>query len=139
MPTFEIAWTRRTSHQWRKHADDWVVEATLTERAIVGDKPALKVVCRLAVIAEDKLDDIAERDAFWHQARARLGRLQRLDGRDIDDIEMQLAKRVPRPAPATSEPSAPATVRPSAHPIRGPCADRRCGDGDELDKMSFSR
>jgi hypothetical protein len=49
MPSFDIAWTRRTGHQWRKNADGWVVEATLVERVLLDDRPALRIVCRLAV------------------------------------------------------------------------------------------
>jgi hypothetical protein len=103
MPSFEIAWTRRTGHQWRKNADGWIIEAVLTERAIVGDRPAIKVVCRLAVIAEDRLDDVGARDAFWHAVRARLGRLHRLSPRDRDLVEAELQKRVPKPAPVPRE------------------------------------
>ena len=52
MPTFDIAWTRRASHQWKKSADDdWAIEAVLAERVIVGDKTAIKVVCRIAASA----------------------------------------------------------------------------------------
>jgi hypothetical protein len=97
MSTFEIAWTRRTGHQWRKHPDGWVVEATLVERVVLAGAPVLKVVCRLAMIVEGKLDDIGACDAFWHDARARLGRLHRLTGRDRDEIEREIAKRVPKP------------------------------------------
>jgi hypothetical protein len=99
MPSFDIAWTRRTGHQWRKHPDGWVIEANLVERVLLDDRPALRIVCRLVVIAEDKLDDVAARDQFWHDARARLGRLHRLNGRDRDEIEILLAMKVPKPAP----------------------------------------
>src|SRR5262245_56250732 len=54
--TFDIAWTRRVAHQWRTKADDWVIEATLTERVLLGGKPAIKVICRIAAIDEDKSD-----------------------------------------------------------------------------------
>jgi hypothetical protein len=53
MPTFAIEWSRLASHQWSKHKSgapndapaDWIIEATLVERAIVGHKPALWIVC----------------------------------------------------------------------------------------------
>jgi hypothetical protein len=67
---------------------------------VFDGRPALTIVCRLAVITEDRIDDVAERDRFWHDARARLGRLHRLSGRDRDDIERALANRVPKPGPA---------------------------------------
>jgi len=97
--TFDIAWTRRVAHQWRTKADDWVIEATLTERVLLGGKPAIKVICRIAAIDEDKIDEEAARDRFWHAARARLGKLYRLDGHARDGIERLLALKVPRPAP----------------------------------------
>ncbi|WP_431014757.1 hypothetical protein [Bradyrhizobium pachyrhizi] len=99
---FEIAWSRHPAHsRWRKHQDGMVIECALTERAIVGDQPAIKMVCRLASIPEDRVDDIGERDRFWHQVRARIGRLHRLTARDRDEIEQQLAWKVPRPLPAS--------------------------------------
>jgi hypothetical protein len=116
MPSFDVAWTRRAAHQWRKkNADEWVCEAVLVERVIVGDKPAIKVVCRLGTIGEDLLDDISAADNFWHGARRKLGRMQRLDRRDVDAIERLIAVKVARPRPTYP----PATAAPAANPVRG--------------------
>ncbi|WFU53018.1 hypothetical protein QA639_25435 [Bradyrhizobium pachyrhizi] len=103
MPNFEIAWSRRPARTWRsKNPGSFVVEAALTERVLLAGQPAHRLVCTLASIGEDKLDDIGERDAFWHAVRKRLGRLHRLTGRDRDEVEQQIAWRVPRPLPATA-------------------------------------
>jgi hypothetical protein len=117
MPSFDIAWNRRAAHQWRKHADAFVIEAVLTERALLDGRPAIKVVCRIATIDEDRVDDIGAADRFWHAARERLGRLHRLSGRDVDEIEALIALKVPRPF-AIANPAP--TMRPSANPITGP-------------------
>jgi hypothetical protein len=67
---------------------------------------------RLAGILEDEIDNPASRDTFWHDARRKLGKLRRLDQRDIWSIEIMLTKRIPRATPAQ-----PVTVRPSANPV----------------------
>jgi hypothetical protein len=110
MPNFAIDWTRG-----RKNDDRWVVQATLVERIVLDAAPRLKIVCNLARIDEARIGDTAARDQFWHDAGARLGRLYRLTIPDIVVIEHELAKRVPKPAPIYTQ-----TMRPSAHPVRGP-------------------
>jgi hypothetical protein len=115
MPGFDVVWNRRAAHQWRKHADAFVTEAVLTERALLDGRPAIKIVARIASIDEDRIDDVGAADRFWHAARRRLGKLHRLSGRDRDDIEALLAAKVPRPVLAHAP-----TMRPSAHPVRGP-------------------
>jgi hypothetical protein len=111
---FDVAWPRRYLER-RKHST-WLVEAVLLERKLVAGQPQLQLVCRLACIDEDKTDEIASCEKFWADARARLGRLYRLTDRDLDEIEALLAARIAKPAPANAAP----TVRPIAHPIRGP-------------------
>jgi hypothetical protein len=96
-----------------------LLEATLLERRLLDGKPQMQIICKLAAIDEEHANEngaIEAREKFWHDARARLGRLYRLTDRDLDEIEALLARRVPRPQPMPP----PATVRPSAHPIRGP-------------------
>ncbi|WP_234680324.1 hypothetical protein [Bradyrhizobium monzae] len=105
---FCIAWSRTSG----------TVTATLWEQTLIEGRPASRRMCRLAAIGQDWLDDIAEADRFWHHVRQRLGRLQRLSGRDRDGIEAALAQRVPKPAPAPP----PVTVHRSGHPVRGPFA-----------------
>jgi hypothetical protein len=100
MPTFDVIWNR-TRLQWTKRAEraPWVVEAILLERTLLAGKPQLRIVCRLARYVEYWVEDPAERDRFWHDARARLGRLHRLSPRDHHAIEALLVRRVPKPSP----------------------------------------
>jgi hypothetical protein len=102
MPGFDIAWNRRRL-AWRHHREraPWVQDAILLERMLLGDRPQLKIVCRIASISEDRLTDPAEHDRFWHVARARLGKFHRLSPRDCDEIESALANKVPKPVPTT--------------------------------------
>jgi|SRR6516165_2402316 hypothetical protein len=122
MPTYDIAWNRRKL-EWRKPQEaPWMVEAILLERTLIEGRPQMRIVCRVAAINEDRTDEISERDYFWHQARRRLGKLQRLHQRDIGAIESLLAKRIPKlPVPVSASP----TARPSAHPVCGPHAPLR--------------
>ncbi len=99
---FDICWDRRCSNGWHRSSPRWFVDAILTERVLLEGRPQLKIVGRLSMILEDRLADVAERDRFWHDARARLGRLRRLQRRDVDQIEALLAKKVPRPVPVQS-------------------------------------
>jgi len=87
----------------------------LCERTLIAGKPALRIIARLARILEDELDNPVSRDKFWCDARRKLGKLRRLNQRDIETIETLIAKKIPKPA-ATHEP----TMRPSAYPIGGP-------------------
>jgi hypothetical protein len=66
-------------------------------------KPTLRIVCRIARVVEDRIDETSERDRFWHVARHRLGRLRRLSPRDVWQIEGEIAKRVPKPQPVLKE------------------------------------
>ncbi|MGY8682470.1 hypothetical protein Q2941_32540 [Bradyrhizobium sp. UFLA05-153] len=117
MGTFDVVWNRRHL-EWRHRPENapWIVECILLERTLLDGKPQMRIIGRLAAIDEDRVGEAHAQEAFWSQARRKLGKLRRLQPRDIDDIEALLAKRVPRPAPATTAP----TVHPSAHPIRGP-------------------
>jgi hypothetical protein len=94
---FDLAWPRKRL-EWQRR-ETWMIEAVLLERVLLAGQPQLKIVCRIAAIDEDLIDDPAARDPFWHSARARLGRLSRLQPRDCDEIERLLAKRVPKPVP----------------------------------------
>jgi hypothetical protein len=106
MTKFEIAWPRKF-FQRRRNEGVWLLEATLLERKILDGKPRMQIVCRLATIDEEHVstDGAVEiREAFWHAAQARLGRLYRLTDRDLDEIETQLAARVPKPMPVQPQP-----------------------------------
>jgi hypothetical protein len=70
----------------------------LCERVLLEGKPTLRIVCRIARVFEDRIDETSERDRFWHAARHRLGRLRRLSARDVC-IEGEIAKRVLKPQP----------------------------------------
>jgi hypothetical protein len=100
MSSFSVGWNR-VRLEWRKHTDrvPWVQEAVLCERVLLEGKPTLRIVCRIARVFEDRIDDASERDRFWHAARHRLGRLRRLSSRDVWQIEGETAKRVPKPQP----------------------------------------
>jgi hypothetical protein len=105
---FDIAWPRKVL-QWRRRerGEVWMVEAVLLERRLCGDKPAMQMICKLASIDEEHASPegaIAVRDAFWHAASARLGRLYRLTDRDLDEIEAVIAERIgPKPLPEAVE------------------------------------
>jgi hypothetical protein len=70
MPGFEIAWNRRRLAR-REHGEraPLVQDAILLER-VLGDRPHLKIVFRVASVIEDRQNDPAERDRFWSSARA---------------------------------------------------------------------
>ena len=77
----------------------WLIEAILCERVLLEGKPQMKIVARLAAINEERVGEISERDYFWSQARRKLGKLRRLNDREIWQIESLLDKRVQKPAP----------------------------------------
>ena len=82
--SFDVCWNR-TRVEWRNHPEraPWCVEAVLTEKVFLGGQPQMKVICRIARIIEDHVDDPPEQERFWHAAaRARFGKLHRLDHRD---------------------------------------------------------
>jgi hypothetical protein len=101
MSSFSICWNR-VRLEWRKHSE-WAQEAVLCERVLLEGKPTLRIVCRIARVFEDRIDEASERDRFWHAARHRLGRLRRLSARDVSQIEGEIAKRVPKPQPVPQE------------------------------------
>jgi hypothetical protein len=113
MSSFSVCWNRRRL-AWRRHSEraPWQLEAILCERVLLEGRPQLRIVARLAGILEDEIDNPASRDTFWHDARRKLGKLRRLDQRDIWSIEIMLTKRIPRATPAQ-----PVTVRSSANPV----------------------
>ena len=117
MPNFEICWNRRRFLEWRRDPENapLLIEAILLERVLLDGRPQLEIVARLAAIDEDRTDEAAARDLFWRDARRKLGKLRRLSPRDIWQVEIMLAMRVPRAAPAH-----PVTVAPSADPVTGP-------------------
>jgi hypothetical protein len=102
MPTFDIAWNRRHL-EWRRRpeAAPWMIECVLLERVLIAGKSQLRIVCRIAAIDEERTEDPATADRFWHDARARLGRLHRLSPRDVDVIEAALAVKVPKQSPVS--------------------------------------
>jgi hypothetical protein len=61
----------------------WLIEAILCERVLLEGKPQMKIVARLAAINEERVGEISERDYFWSQARRKLGKLRRLNDREI--------------------------------------------------------
>jgi hypothetical protein len=81
---------------------------------LLEGRTQVRAVGRLAGILEDEIENPAHRDKFWHDARRKLGKLHRLNQRDIWQIELLLARKV---RPVSTHP--PATVRPSEHRIRG--------------------
>jgi hypothetical protein len=91
-----------------------MTEAILLERVLIEGRPQMRIVARIAAINEDRTEEIGEQDYFWHQARRRLGKMRRLEQRDIGEIETLLAKRIPKPIPTAVTPPA------RSHPIRGP-------------------
>ena len=95
---FSIAWNRAFRCH-RRGNEVWEIEAILCERVVLAGRPRLKIVCRVACIDEDRTGEVGPCEKFWHDARARLGRLYRLSDRDLDEIEALLARKVPRPQP----------------------------------------
>jgi hypothetical protein len=116
MSSFSVCWNRRRL-AWCRHSEraPWQLEAILCERVLLEGRPQLRIVARLAGILEDEIDNPASRNLFWHDARRKLGKFRRLTQRDVWAIEIMLAKRIPK-----AEPTQAPTVRPSAHPVRGP-------------------
>jgi hypothetical protein len=53
---------------------------------LLGGRPQLRIICRIAAIDEDRTADFVTADKFWHGARARLDRIQRLSPRERDAI-----------------------------------------------------
>jgi hypothetical protein len=104
MSSFSICWNR-VRLEWHKHTEraPWAQEAILWERVLLEGKPTLRIVCRIARVFEEQIDDASERDRFWHAARHRLGRLRRLSPCDVWQIEGEIAKRVPKPQPVLKE------------------------------------
>ena len=130
MPTFEICWNRRR-FQWRRHNPENApsfIEAILLERVLLDSRPQLEIVARLATIDEDRTDEAAARDLFWREARCKLGKLRRLSPRDIWQVEILLAKRIPKPQ--NRMPSHASTVRPGVNPSPARTSRRHfaCGD-----------
>ena len=104
MSSFSVCWNR-VRLEWRKQADraPWAQEAALCERVLLEGKPTQRIVCRIARAFEEQIDEVSERDRFWHAARHRLGRLRRLSPRDVWQIEREIAKRVPKPQQVLKE------------------------------------
>ena len=92
MPTYDLAWNRSRLSE----AAPWQLEADLCERVLLEGHTQVRAVGRLAGILEDELDNPASRDQFWRDASRKLGKLRRLDQRDIGQIETMLAKRIPK-------------------------------------------
>ena len=67
----------------------------------VEGRPTLKIICRVASVIEERLNDPAERDRFWHVAGARLSKLHRLSPRDRNKIAGMIAGRIPMPVAAS--------------------------------------
>jgi hypothetical protein len=101
MSRFDIAWVRKHV-EWRRR-ETWKVECVLLERRLLHGKPSMQIICIIGAIDEEHASPdspVEAREAFWHDASARLGRLHRLTDHDLDEIEACLAKRVgPRPLP----------------------------------------
>jgi len=113
--SFDVCWNRAWLTWYRRsESAPFRLEAILCERTLIEGKPALRIIARLAGILEDELDNPVSRDKFWCDAGRKLGKLRRLNQRDIETL---IAKKIPKPA-ATYEP----TVRPSANPVTGPHA-----------------
>jgi hypothetical protein len=98
--TYSLAWNRRRLESRRDPENStWKLECVLCERIILEGRPTIRLVAILAAIFEHDLDNPARRDAFWHAARKKLGKLRRLTMRDIPAIENLIADRVPKPLP----------------------------------------
>jgi len=108
MSSFSVCWNR-VRLEWRKYSEraPWAQEAILCERVLLEGKPTLRIVCRIARVFEDRIDETSEHDHFWHSARARLGRLHRLSPRDRWAIEREIANRVPLPVSSQPRPPQP--------------------------------
>ena len=98
MSSFSVCWNRRRL-AWRRHSEraPWQLEAILCEPVLPGGRPQLRIVGRLAGILEEEIDTPASRDTFWHDARRKLGKLRRLNQRDISDIEIMIGARIAKP------------------------------------------
>jgi hypothetical protein len=63
MSSFSVCWNR-VRLEWRKHTEcaPWAQEAILCERVLLEGKPTLRIVCRIARVFEDRIDETSERD-----------------------------------------------------------------------------
>ena len=118
--SYDVAWNRSWL-VWSKRSElpPWAVESILLERTLIEGKPALRIIARLAKILEDELDNPASRDQFWRDASRKLGKLRRLNQRDIEAIETLIAKWIPKPMPDVPK-IGEVSVRPSANAVAGP-------------------
>ena len=98
MSSFSICWNRRRL-AWRRYSEraPWQLEAILCERVLLEGRPQLRIVARLAGILEEEIYTPASRDTFWHDARRKLGKLRRLNQRDLSDIEIMIGARIAKP------------------------------------------
>jgi hypothetical protein len=110
--SYDLAWNRtRLTWSRRSEAAPWQLECILLERTLIEHRSALRIVARLAGILEDKVDNPASRDQFWHDARRKLGKLRRLSRSDIWQIEALISARIAKPVavlPQAPQPRVPA-------------------------------
>jgi hypothetical protein len=77
MSQFSVAWNR-VRLTWYRNSEraPWSLEAILCEHVLIEGAPTMRVLKRLAGILEDEIDNPASQDAFWHDARRKLGKLR---------------------------------------------------------------
>ena len=73
---------------------------------LLEGRPQLRIVARLAGILEDEIDSPASQDQFFHDAGRKLGKLRRLNQRDVWQIEIMINARIPKPMRSASQPHA---------------------------------
>ena len=114
--SFDVCWNRAWLTWYRRsESAPFRLEAILCERTLIEGKPALRIIARLARILEEELENPASCNQFWRDASRKLGKLRRLDQRDIGQIESLLAKKMPKPSAIYAP-----TLAPSANPVNGP-------------------
>jgi len=101
--SYDVAWNRRKRLEWRNAENaPWIIECFLLKRVLIDGRLQLKVAARIAAIHEDRTDDPAARELFWADATRKLGRMHRLNGDDIVQIEALIAKKVAKPKPVSA-------------------------------------
>jgi hypothetical protein len=98
---FSIVWPKR-AYQRRRYELIQMLDCVLCERRVDSGRPSTQIVCRLGTIAEDKTNDIAAQESFWHQVSSKLGKMVRFKPRDLDEIESLVAQKVPHVLPQAS-------------------------------------
>ena len=80
MSSFSVCWNRRRL-AWRRHSEraPWQLEAILCERVLLGGRPQLRIVGRLAGILEEEIDTPREPRHILARREAQTGEIAQIE------------------------------------------------------------